>query len=643
MIKNRLLFFLLLSLFIPGISSAAIMHTLDIEFAFSGPDDPNSQLLGYRLYKEGEQVCETDNPAATSITCDFSSEDGTYNFTLTAFYDGDLESPPSPEFPFTIDSTTVTDPPPVPLQAVISAAPGSGTVPLIVSFNSADSKGEISTRLWDFGDGTTSTETTPSHTYSTAGTYYASLKLVSQSGESSSATTTIIAEEDSSEPEPPTAVLSSSATTGEAPLTVTFSGGSSTTPNSSITGYNWTFGDGSQATGEIVSYTYTEPGAYTARLTVTDNLQLSTSVTTPVIVTEAVEPNEKPYVVITTDTPDSDAPFTVSFNGSQSSDPDGNITRYSWNFGDGATAEGSIATHTYNAPAEYTVSLEVKDNLGETATATIAIVIEEQETTGVNFEVGRITIDHEWVRVLFENDFVDPVVIAGPPTFNGSHPSVMRLRNIDREGFDVRLQEWEYLDGWHTEETFSYIVMDKGIYTLDSGLRIEAGTFNGTSKFQNISLKQTYELSPILLTQVISENETEAVTGRVRNGDQNSFEYKLQEMELTKTDHTEETIGYIAWEPGAGLLDGLVFEVGVTSNSVTHKWFDLNFQAKFADPPIFIAKMQTQNGSDTAVLRTGQISTETVPIKVEEEKSKDTETRHIRETIGYFIIGNTSE
>ena len=643
MIKNTLLFFLLLTLFVPGISSAVIMHTLDIEFTFPGPGDPNSQLLGYRLYKEGVQVCETDNPAATSITCDFSSEDGTYNFTLTAFYDGNLESPPSPEFPFTIDSTTVTDPPPVPLQAVISAAPGSGTVPLIVSFNGAASKGEISTRLWDFGDGATSTETTPSHTYSAAGTYYASLKLVSLSGENSSATTTIIAQEDSSDPEPPTAVLSSSATTGEAPLTVTFNGSSSTTPNSSITGYNWTFGDGSQSTGKIVSYTYIEPGSYSAKLTVTDNLQLSSSAITPVIVTEAVEPNERPYAVITTETPGSDAPFTVSFNGSQSSDSDGDITGYSWNFGDGSTAEGSIVTHTYSKPAEYTASLEVTDNRGETATATIAIILEEQETTGVNFEVGRITIDHEWVRVLFENDFIDPVVIAGPPTFNGGHPSVMRIRNIDREGFDVRLQEWEYLDGWHTEETFSYIVMDKGIYALDSGIRIEAGTFSGTSKFRNISLKQTYELTPVLLTQVITENKTEAVTGRVRKSDENSFEYKLQEMELTKADHTEETIGYIAWEPGAGQLDGLVFEAGVTSNSVTHKWSDLNFQTGFADPPIFIAKMQTQNGGDTAVLRTKQVSTDTVQIKVEEEQSKDTETRHIRETIGYFSIGNTSE
>jgi hypothetical protein len=102
--KNNLLLFLFIFLLIPGFLSAAELHTLDIEFAFSDPGDPESQLLGYILYKEGDPVCETNDTDASMITCELLTEDGTFNFNLTAFYADGTESPPSPSFPFTISS-----------------------------------------------------------------------------------------------------------------------------------------------------------------------------------------------------------------------------------------------------------------------------------------------------------------------------------------------------------------------------------------------------------------------------------------------------------------------------------------------------------------------------------------------------------
>ncbi len=108
--KNNLLLFLFIFLLIPGFLSAAELHTLDIEFAFSDPGDPESQLLGYILYKEGEPVCETDDPNASMITCELLTEDGTFDFNLTAFYADGTESPPSPSFPFTISSIPNTIP-----------------------------------------------------------------------------------------------------------------------------------------------------------------------------------------------------------------------------------------------------------------------------------------------------------------------------------------------------------------------------------------------------------------------------------------------------------------------------------------------------------------------------------------------------
>lgn len=56
----------------------------------------------------------------------------------------------------------------------------------------------------------------------------------------------------------------------------------------------------------------------------------------------------------------------VVFDGSASSDPDGSITAYEWDFGDGTTASSVVATHTYTAPGTYTVRLTVTDDDGAT-------------------------------------------------------------------------------------------------------------------------------------------------------------------------------------------------------------------------------------------------------------------------------------
>ncbi len=71
--------------------------------------------------------------------------------------------------------------------------------------------------------------------------------------------------------QPPVAQIQASATSGTAPLGVNFSSTGSYDPDGNITSYAWEFGDGSTATGPVVSHTYTTTGSFTAKLTVTDN------------------------------------------------------------------------------------------------------------------------------------------------------------------------------------------------------------------------------------------------------------------------------------------------------------------------------------------------------------------------------------
>ncbi|OGZ41001.1 MAG: hypothetical protein A3I20_01170 [Candidatus Portnoybacteria bacterium RIFCSPLOWO2_02_FULL_40_15] len=82
----------------------------------------------------------------------------------------------------------------------------------------------------------------------------------------------------------------------------------------------------------------------------------------------------------------------VSFDGSSSSDPDGLIVSYEWNFGDGTTASGAVVTHTYSQAQTYTATLTVTDNGGLTGADTALVVISEKPiapTAVVNIELSK--------------------------------------------------------------------------------------------------------------------------------------------------------------------------------------------------------------------------------------------------------------
>ncbi|HEX2088264.1 MAG TPA: S8 family serine peptidase [Solirubrobacteraceae bacterium] len=73
---------------------------------------------------------------------------------------------------------------------------------------------------------------------------------------------------------------------------------------------------------------------------------------------------------------------TTTFDGAQSSDPDGTIASYAWDFGDGTTATGATAQHAYDWPGTYQVRLTVTDDDGASATATRSIAVRDEPAPG---------------------------------------------------------------------------------------------------------------------------------------------------------------------------------------------------------------------------------------------------------------------
>jgi PKD repeat protein len=608
--------------------------------------DPTSSAGGFQVFSNDQLLCQTDDSTATSLECVIDILQPKHTFTVAAVSSTGELTTFSNSIVYDTTSTSTTDLPSGVLVANISSAPTSGPAPLAVTFSAANSTGSISSYKWDFGDGDKGSTASTTHTYTIPGTYSASLEIFDSLGNSALTSVSIQADEVVSEPVPPTAVLSSSTAAGEAPLSVSFDGSSSTATNATILSHNWDFGDGTKGTGTTISHLFTVAGTYSTELLVADNLGLTDTETTPVIVTPATTVNLSPAATFSSTPQQGPSPLTVYFDGSSSSDPDGTISAYTWNFGDGSKGTGKTVQHTYTSAATYTATLQVTDDLGANSpTATKTITAEEATPVVVlNYEIGGLALTDEWVRINFENTFNNPVVFLSPPTNNDAEAVVTRVRNLDKLGFEVRLQEWDYLDGIHTLETVNYLALEQGQVTLPDGTIIESGVFNGSTSKQTISYKNAFTSAPVVLTTIISENEKDAVVGRLSSVTSTSFSYLFQEQEKTKTNHVTESVAYVAWSTGSGSVDMIQFAVAIPSVTITNNLTAIPFQDSFQDLPFLFSEQQSMTGGDTAALRVQNLTKENVELFLQEEQSKDSEVSHTSETIGYIgIISTTPE
>ena len=236
--------------------------------------------------------------------------------------------------------------PDVPLgvpTANFEGTPTSGYVPLTVQFTDLSS-GQINTWSWDFGDGETSTEQNPEHTYNNTGTYTVSLTVTGDAGTDTYTINDYI--EVIPIPPPPEADFTADVTEGPAPLNVHFTDLSTGV----IDDWAWDF-DGGWSGQQNPTYMFMDPGVYTITLTVTGPGGSDTEIKTDYItVTEPV-----PEPDFEADPTYGEAPLTVNFTDLTQNPVD----TWLWDFGDGATSTEQNSQHIYTDEDYFTVSLTV--------------------------------------------------------------------------------------------------------------------------------------------------------------------------------------------------------------------------------------------------------------------------------------------
>ncbi len=153
-------------------------------------------------------------------------------------------------------------------------------------------------------------------------------------------------------------------------LTASFDATGSTDSDGTVTGYAWDFGVGVQASGAQQSHTFAAAGTYPVTLTVTDD-RGATNRTQQDVTVKAAPANVAPTAVVTATATD----LTAKLDGSASTDADGTVASYAWDFGVGSTGTGPTPTHAYAGGCTYTVALTVTDDKGLTGTASTQVTV----------------------------------------------------------------------------------------------------------------------------------------------------------------------------------------------------------------------------------------------------------------------------
>jgi PKD repeat protein len=229
---------------------------------------------------------------------------------------------------------------------------------------------------WDFGDGTTASGATPTHTYSRAGTYTFTVTATDGSGSMATASGWVT-------PYPPLSIEESAWPEGDSG---TFAWTTSIHGGAPPLSYSWDFGDGSTSTSSPpgvtpVLHTYVSPGDYHWEVTVTDSAGRSASANGTVSYA-------LPLQLAASASPTLGAvPLPVHFHAETIGGTPPLVTE--WDFGDGSPhQQGLSLDHTYTARWIYRWRLRVRDAVGAEMTASGQILAGTPNITAVTAKRG---------------------------------------------------------------------------------------------------------------------------------------------------------------------------------------------------------------------------------------------------------------
>jgi len=451
---------------------------LSVAFDASGSSDADGLTLFYVWDFDGDGTNDSDYLRTAHIEHNYMQY-GTYQPHLTVVDDGGLTSTVS-------HLVRVSKQGNYPPEAAFSVDPISGKAPLAVQFDasaSSDSEDQPLSYIWDWeGDGTEDFDAganpVTTHEFSEAGSFKPVLRVEDVAG--LSATLKLAEPIEVTARQAPVAALTADPTEGFVPLVVSFDASGSSDPEGGALSFDWDWdGDGTydfnSADDPTASHSYDAPLLCNATVRVTTEFSLSA--TASVLISANEVPNIPPEAVLHTNPlVDDIAPQTVEFDASASSDADGTLVKYEYDWeGDGEydywQGGASLEWHRFEA-GSYTPTLRVTDDDGATDTASVQLNFRQNENpvaflsadplTGpapltVNFDASAsydplgdaLTYQWDWE---YHGQFVADET-SGPVTwhvFYNVDPHTVAVKVSDNhEGFAIATVDIACTSGWY--------------------------------------------------------------------------------------------------------------------------------------------------------------------------------------------------
>lgn len=362
----------------PNIYLYNISTSTEIQITTSGSDYSISGIYGDRIVWQDNRngnwdiyMYDLSTSMETQLTTDKSDQKKPAIYGDRIVWQDYRNTDPN-EYYCEIYMYDFSDKPVVPFASFTNnVTSGSGNVPLTVLFTDTSTGGEPASWYWDFGDGITSKHAqTATHTFTKTGTYNVSLTVTNSAGSSTVKKSDCITV---TPPQAPVADFFSPRVEQVKSFgggvfvneTLLFMDNSTGSPTS----WFWDFGDGAASTAQNPAHTYNAMGGYTVNLTVTNSIGGSTKGTYGYVLVGIIDESASP-AHFSSNITNGSAPLTVIFHDDDADiiDP---IWR-EWDFGDGVTqfyrvdyneSATPYATHTYEKPGKYTVTLYL-DNRG---------------------------------------------------------------------------------------------------------------------------------------------------------------------------------------------------------------------------------------------------------------------------------------
>ena len=299
----------------------------------------------------------------------------------------------------------------------------------VVQFDGSKSRGGdrlIKSYEWDFGDGEQGGGINPTHVYTKAGLYTVRLMImVPEIGDCENTSESELSVKVIAAPTASFTMIEQGCVGEE----IAFDASESHAANSNIVSYDWDFGDGTTGLGDSIAHKYTSHGRYTVKLKIqTDSDQGCNNAETSQLIAINAAPKAAIEVFASNDKPSSAKTYrsylntVLNFTGKKSSDQDGFIKTYLWDYGDGLKAEGVSGQHQYKKTGSYKVRLYVEDN----------------SRTYCDFALDSITVD-----IL---DYSE-IAISGPDAAFVGKAMDFKLKTTKIITATVENTEWYFSDG----------------------------------------------------------------------------------------------------------------------------------------------------------------------------------------------------